>query len=201
MNAVLATTKLIARRAGEAPFDVELSIGTPYQVGSDPEEWACPVALTPLFKRLHDAHGVDSFQALFLAIRLGVQLLEAFREQGGVLSMSPDEEFPLDLYSSGLAKGVFGDSETTERDDSLRGSEGIVCSIRERESGKLRVVLDDVTNSEHPSPGPWLHRGLFTWKDYEPEALEQPEDLPDVEMANFGFNILVRLLAMRRHDG
>ena len=101
MNTVVASTKLLAQRPGEAPFEVEVSIGTPYQV--DEDEWACPVSVVPLFDKLHDAHGGCSFQALCLASALALDLLVGFKEQGGSLFITPGEEFPLEAYSFGIA--------------------------------------------------------------------------------------------------
>ena len=101
MDSVIASTKLLAQRPGEDPFEVEVKIGTPYQIGE--EEWACPVAVTPLYRKLHDTHGSCSFQALCLASALALDLLSGFKEKGGSLSITPGEEFPLEAYSFGIA--------------------------------------------------------------------------------------------------
>jgi hypothetical protein len=103
MNTEIASEKIWGQRPGEEPFEIFIGIGTPYQVGDDPEEWACPAALTPLHHRLHDAHGGSSFHALCLASSLVLDLLQGFREQGGILFYSPGEDFPLGAYSFGIA--------------------------------------------------------------------------------------------------
>jgi hypothetical protein len=82
---------------GEA-FVIELEIGTPYERGRD--DWACPVALRGLYARLADPSGVDSFQALCMAISLAQDLLQAFRLKGGRLLMET-EDFPLEAYAFG----------------------------------------------------------------------------------------------------
>jgi hypothetical protein len=64
-------------------ISVLLCVGRPYQLGAD--EWACPVALDGLYAHLRDQHGVDSFQALVLAVRLAKTLLSDFVEKGGRL--------------------------------------------------------------------------------------------------------------------
>jgi len=101
MNTVIASTKLLAQRHGEDPFEVEVSIGTPYKV--DEDEWACPVAVTPLFRKLDDAHGGCSFQALCLASAFVLDLLQGFKEKGGSLFFISGEEFPLEAYAFGIA--------------------------------------------------------------------------------------------------
>lgn len=99
---------MLGTRPGEQPFRITVQIGMPYRWGTDPEEWACPVAVSPLFRNLQDAHGNDSFQALCLAVALAQDLLNGFREQGGILSYEGDGEgdgqFPLEAYAFGVAR-------------------------------------------------------------------------------------------------
>jgi hypothetical protein len=99
-----ATTSIIGQRPGEEPFLIKVQIGIPCQCGNDPEEWACPVSLTPLYKHLHDAHGGNSLQALCLAVSLALDLLQDFKEKGGALRFPSGEEFPLESYSFGVAR-------------------------------------------------------------------------------------------------
>jgi hypothetical protein len=81
-------------------------------------------------------------------------------------------------------------------DDQRRGTGGVVCSIRTLLDGKLRIVLDDVDNTSPPAKGPWRHRVLVTWKDYEPEELRTLETVPEEELAAFGHYVLARLMAI-----
>ncbi len=104
MNKVIAHTSIFGQRPGEERFEITVEIGAPYQCSPDPEEWACPVAVRPLYKRLHDAHGGDSFQSLCLAISLAQDLLQDFREKGGSLTYEAGDLFPLECYSFGVAK-------------------------------------------------------------------------------------------------
>jgi len=103
MNEAIASENIWGQRPGEDPFEVRIEIGTPYRVGEDPQEWACPVALPPIHNRLRDAHGNSSFQALCLASSLALNLLQEFKEQGGTLFYSPGQDFPLEAYSFGIA--------------------------------------------------------------------------------------------------
>jgi hypothetical protein len=98
MNAMIAKTTFFAQRPGEERFPITVSIGTPYRCGTDPEEWACPVALDPLYPRLRDQHGGSALQSLCLAIRLAGYLLLGFEEDGGVLTFEGGERVPLDAY-------------------------------------------------------------------------------------------------------
>jgi len=84
-----------------------------------------------------------------------------------------------------------------EMDDQKRGAAGVVCSMHVLPNGKLRVVMDDVTNSGKPGQGPWEHRVLVTWKDYEPAELEHLDSLSESELAGFGHYVLARLVAVR----
>jgi hypothetical protein len=104
MDNVIAHTVIFGQRQGGDRFEITVEIGTPYKYGDDPEEWACPVAVRPLYKRLRDAHGGDSFQSLCLAIALAQDLLQGFREKGGSLTYDNGEEFPLESYSFGISK-------------------------------------------------------------------------------------------------
>lgn len=74
-----------------------------------------------------------------------------------------------------------------------------LCSLAPLPDGSLRVVLDDVRKGAEP--GTWLHRSLFTFQDYPPGTLEDPASLPERDLAEFGFNVLVRLLASNGHGG
>ena len=83
-------------------------------------------------------------------------------------------------------------------DDSIRSSAGVVCCLRELPNGQLRLVLDDVANQSESTSGPWEHRVLFTWKDFEARAIDSLE-LSESELAAFGHSVLARLVAYRKH--
>ena len=82
-------------------------------------------------------------------------------------------------------------------DDEQRGRNGVLCSIRELATGKLRIVMDDLDNSNTPGKGPWMHRVLVTWKDYERSELEGLQ-LSEQEFASFGHYVLARLVAVHK---
>jgi hypothetical protein len=83
---------------GEKKF-LKIAIGQPYQV--DDVSWACPLIVEGLHKKLKDAVGIDSWQALGLAIALVRQLLGYYVEDGAELywkeggeKVSLDDLFP-----------------------------------------------------------------------------------------------------------
>jgi hypothetical protein len=79
----VATRELVGVRAGGEHLNITIRIGEPYQVND--VSWACPVAVDGVNKRLADMHGIDSWQALLLAISLVRSRLEHFLETGGKL--------------------------------------------------------------------------------------------------------------------
>jgi hypothetical protein len=103
LDQAIASMKILAQRPGEEPFEIHLEIGVPYLVSEEREEWACPAALTPLFKNLCDVHGGSSFQALCLASSLTLGLLQDFRDKKGAsLFYEPGEDFDFGPFSFGL---------------------------------------------------------------------------------------------------
>ncbi len=83
-------------------------------------------------------------------------------------------------------------------DDGKRGSDGVVCSLVNIGGGKLRLILDDVSNSESSVRGTWSHRVLYTWKDLDATQVME-HSLSEKELADFGFHILARLTALHNH--
>ena len=86
-----------------------------------------------------------------------------------------------------------------ETDDGIRGNSGVVCSLRDIGDGKVRLILDDVSNSSSSTKGDWKHEVVFTWKDYDKKEIEEYE-LSDKELADFGYNLLVRLAVLHKHS-
>lgn len=101
-TAVIAHDVFWEQRHGEAAFQIHVEIGTSHALEDDPNCWACPVAVRPLYSRLSNAHGGSSLQALCLASALALDLLQDFKDGGGTLSYSPGEEVPLNAYAFGV---------------------------------------------------------------------------------------------------
>jgi len=93
MTAVVATRTCFGRKPGEDCFPVIVEIGTPYKCKGDPETWACPVRIEPFLDGVRDAYGVDSLQALCMAVYLVRKLLDGFCAEGGMLSCGHGDEF------------------------------------------------------------------------------------------------------------
>ena len=83
MNEVIAEKTIFAVTAKGEKQWLRVAVGRPYQV--DDVSWACPVQLDGLHNKLRDAVGVDSWQALGLAVGLIRQLLGYYLEDGGKL--------------------------------------------------------------------------------------------------------------------
>jgi len=79
----LASRSLIGANASGERFGITIRIGHPYQVND--VSWACPVAVDGVDTQLPDMHGIDSWQALLLAIDLVRSRLEHFIERRGKL--------------------------------------------------------------------------------------------------------------------
>lgn len=95
MSNIIASTEIIGVKDDQR-FAITLKIGYPYQRAGVPDSWACPVVLDPLYPRLPDMVGEDSFQALCLAIRLVMHLLSEFKGGGGRLLNEDSSDFPLE---------------------------------------------------------------------------------------------------------
>ena len=74
---------------------------------------------------------------------------------------------------------------------------GVLCSLAELADGSLRVVLDDVRKGQDATS--WSHQSLFTFKDYAPGHLADLAELPENELADFGYYVLTRLLVSNGH--
>jgi hypothetical protein len=86
-----------------------------------------------------------------------------------------------------------------EADDDIRSNQGVVCCLRELGEGKLRLVMDDVSNESKTTSGPWEHSVLFTWQDFEELEIMELE-LSEKKLAEIGLNVLVRLVALRKRS-
>ena len=105
METVVAKTTVVVQRPDAEAQTVTIQIGTPRQTGTDPEEWACPVSLKPLYSNLRDANGGSAFQALCLAASLVLDLLHGVVEKGGTVSFVGGDRFPFEAYGFGIAAG------------------------------------------------------------------------------------------------
>ena len=99
----IAVRTALAMAADGSEFTLTARIGRPFLASGG--DWACPVDLSPLYPRLLDQHGVDSWQALQLCCRLIAQLLVAFEQDGGKLFWPNErEQMAATDFAPGLAK-------------------------------------------------------------------------------------------------
>jgi hypothetical protein len=97
MRPTTALTELICLRPKGKRVAVTVAIGHPYPSSEGP--WGCPVSITGLHKGVATIYGLDSLQALSLAIAFVRARLTSFVADGGrILISSSGEEFPLDAY-------------------------------------------------------------------------------------------------------
>jgi hypothetical protein len=105
MRDPIAAEVLLVQRSGEAPFEVTLQIGRPYEDPQHPGEWLCSASLDPLYRRLGDARSDSALQSLCLALSTILDLLHAVVEQGGSVSHASGGPFQFGVYAFGAAAG------------------------------------------------------------------------------------------------
>jgi len=94
-------------------FEIQLMVGKPYQVS--PTEWACPVAMMGLHGVFPDMHGIDSWQALMVSLKLIGDVLAYFVEDGGRLfSEEHGDELTIEELFDALAETPEPDGPLTE---------------------------------------------------------------------------------------
>ena len=77
----IAVRELHWTQPGGACGKVRLALGTPVQ-SSNGMSWACPMAADGLFDNLPEMHGVDSWQALILALSVLKMIVKDKIEKG-----------------------------------------------------------------------------------------------------------------------
>lgn len=85
---IVATRKVKAVDSKGRTIDLTIMIGLPFEVSHD--EWACAVSMEGLYKQRGPIFGVDSLQALMLAVKFVKDLLEDFYEKGGKIYWSDE---------------------------------------------------------------------------------------------------------------
>ena len=83
MKNYLAEKELYSIAPEGEPKHLKVGIGVPYKI--DEHSWGCACCVEGLYNKLHDAVGVDAWQALTLATKLVEQLLAFYIEDGGKL--------------------------------------------------------------------------------------------------------------------
>lgn len=94
----IAEHALLAQRPGEAELPVQVVICKPTPSVAMSPAWECSVSLAPLWEMPFVIYGDDSFQALCLASRHAVQMLDTFAEQGGLLKHPDGEPYEANVF-------------------------------------------------------------------------------------------------------
>lgn len=101
MTELVAERELIGETAVRGRFPVRIRIGKPYPAND--LDWACPVKVEGMEWPFPDMHGVDSLQALTLALYLARQSLEDFLQKGGSLFWPEGEPATLEsIFGKGI---------------------------------------------------------------------------------------------------
>jgi hypothetical protein len=99
MKSTTGMTELVCVRPGGERVTVTVAVGHPYPTTAG--DWACPLEISGLHGRLKDIVGIDSLQALTLAIRMARDLLSSFGADGGrILDPRTGVEANLDIHFS-----------------------------------------------------------------------------------------------------
>jgi len=69
-----------------------IKIGQPYLIS--PDESACPISMVGFYPSISDIHGVDTFQALALALEFVRKTIQGFEKKGYTFECN-QEETPL----------------------------------------------------------------------------------------------------------
>jgi len=84
----IAVREMICLLPDGSELKARAAVGRPYDTGGG--DWACPVELTGLYGRHPDVYGVDSVQALCLALSFLRTQLERFLDEGGKI-LDPED--------------------------------------------------------------------------------------------------------------
>ena len=95
MQPTTAMTEFMCVRPTGERVTVTVAVGHPYPTKAG--DWACPIEIAGLHGRLKDIIGIDSLQALSLAIRVVRDLLTSFVAGGGrIVDPRTGEDLSLD---------------------------------------------------------------------------------------------------------
>ena len=106
MKDPVVSMHVVAMRDGKE-VTLTAEVGRPVRV--DGGGWACSVSLAPLYDKLTDIHGVDSFHAMWLSCSLILKLLGHFKADGWALAHDDGSQFPLESYLQGLGGSLKGE--------------------------------------------------------------------------------------------
>lgn len=101
MSHPIAELELLVAPVGQPPRRTRLVLSAPVQTPATAPDWSCAVSLAPLWAQAFEIHGENAVQALCLAARLAVQLLDDVLAQGG--SVTHLDGSALDTATFGLA--------------------------------------------------------------------------------------------------
>ncbi|WP_269533511.1 hypothetical protein [Chitinimonas sp. BJYL2] len=102
---VITEFTLVGQRPGEAEFPVHLTITKPIPSEKMSPAWECSISAAQLWETPFTIYGEDSFQALCLACRHSVQILDSFTAHRGTLKYPSGESFEAGVFGFKLLGG------------------------------------------------------------------------------------------------
>ena len=76
---------------------------------------------------------------------------------------------------------------------------GVAAFITKQPDGNLRLIFNYVSATDTSDTPNWRHITLFTYNDYDPDALANTS-LSDADFAQIGQNIVARLIALNEAE-
>ncbi len=89
----IADYELIGNDGKGEDFPVRIALFKPEPSQKMAPAWSCTASIFPMWEQSFEIYGEGSFQALCLAAKHAVQLLDTFVEQGGILKYTDGEPF------------------------------------------------------------------------------------------------------------
>jgi uridine kinase len=105
---MIAETKLIMRDKDGRRREIHIKIGRPYELPDG--DAACPLSMDGLYGKVHDIHGIDTFQALVLAVGFVRLTLRALEKKGATFfEYFEGKDYPVDIdFLFGMGGGFRG---------------------------------------------------------------------------------------------
>jgi hypothetical protein len=103
MHEPVATLQLVEVWPNGQRVPAQVQIGKPFR--EDEGSWACPLLITTVDEKIRLMRGVDSMQALCLAVQFARQMLQLVLDRGGRLLYADEDaddcDFPVSAYFRG----------------------------------------------------------------------------------------------------
>lgn len=96
MKTKIAETTIAIRSPGGETKPIHIAIGRPYRISD--EQAACPISMRGLYPKLPDLRGVDTFQALAIALQFVRQTIEAWEKKGHTFHFPEGDRLTTEIW-------------------------------------------------------------------------------------------------------